>query len=172
MSTKNRLLYKPPPTEDYSRNFCKLYIVIAISFVFISAEFVGGYISGSISVISDAFHLVTDLIGFSVSFGFIWLSRRIPTEKMTFGFHRMELLGALGNLFIIWFLAIFMIYEATIRIIDKEFVKEPLAMLIVGVGGLAVNIIMFFVLHSGSHSHGLMSEACDHHPEPHDNDPT
>ncbi len=69
----------------------------------------------------------------------------------------MEVLGALGNLFVIWFLAIFLIYEATDRIIKKEFVEEPLAMLIVGVGGLAVNIVMYFVLHSGSHSHGLMS---------------
>jgi zinc transporter 2 len=79
MKSKNRLLYKPPPLEDYSKNFCKLYIVIAISFVFISAEFVGGYISGSLSVISDAFHLVTDLIGFAISFGFIYFSRMDPT---------------------------------------------------------------------------------------------
>lgn len=79
----------------------------------------GGYISGSISVISDAFHLVTDLIGFGISYVFIYFSRKEPTEKMSFGYHRMELLGALGNLFIIWFLAIFMIYEATIRIINK-----------------------------------------------------
>ena len=42
---------------------------------------------------------------------------------MTFGYHRMELMGALGNLFIIWALAIFLIYEATARIINKEFVK-------------------------------------------------
>lgn len=83
----------------------------------------------------------------------------------------MELIGALGNLFLIWFLAVFMIYEATDRIIYKVFVAEPLAMLIVGVGGLAINIIMYFVLHSGDHSHGLMSESCDHHHEPHDNDP-
>lgn len=117
MTSNKRYLYKPPPAEDYSKNFCKLYIVIAISFVFIAGEFVGGYISGSISVISDAFHLVTDLIGFVVSFVFIYISRRDPTEKMSFGYHRMELIGALGNLFIIWFLAIFMIYEATIRII-------------------------------------------------------
>ena len=76
MNAKKRLLYKPPPAEDYSKNFCKLYIVIAISFVFIAGEFIGGYISGSISVISDAFHLVTDLIGFVVSFIFIMISRR------------------------------------------------------------------------------------------------
>jgi zinc transporter 2 len=139
-----------------------LIIVIIISFVFIAAEFVGGYISGSISVISDAFHLVTDLIGFVVSFAFIYYSRMEPTDRMTFGFHRLELVGALGNLFIIWFLAIFLIYEATVRIIEREFVAEPTAMLIVGAGGLVVNIVMYFVLHSGSHSHGLMSEACDH----------
>jgi zinc transporter 2 len=78
-TNKNRKLYKPPPAEDYSKNFCKLYIVIAISLAFISAEFVGGYISGSISVISDAFHLLTDLIGFMVSFGFIYYSRQKPT---------------------------------------------------------------------------------------------
>jgi Co/Zn/Cd efflux system component len=56
-----------------------LYIVIVISFVFIAGEFVGGYISGSIAVISDAFHLVTDLIGFGISFFFIYFSRKEPT---------------------------------------------------------------------------------------------
>lgn len=81
-----------------------------ISFIFIAGELVGGYISGSISVISDAFHLITDLIGFTVSFVFIWFSRKKPNEVMSFGYHRMELIGALGNLFIIWGLACFLIY--------------------------------------------------------------
>lgn len=72
----------------------------------------------------------------------------------------MELMGALGNLFIIWVLAIFMFYEATTRIINKEFVKEPLVMLIVAAVGLPINIVMYFVLHTGGHSHGLMSESC------------
>lgn len=70
----------------------------------------GGYISGSISVISDAFHLVTDLLGFGVSFLFLWFAKKKPNEKMSFGYHRMEVMGALGNLFIIWALAIFLIY--------------------------------------------------------------
>ena len=41
---------------------------------------------------------------------------------MTFGYHRMELLGALANIFIIWFLVLFIMYEATLRIIHKDFV--------------------------------------------------
>lgn len=69
----------------------------------------------------------------------------------------MEVIGALGNLFIIWALAVFLFYEATNRIIDKEFVEEPIAMLIVAGVGLLINIIMYFVLHTGGHSHGLMS---------------
>lgn len=117
----------------------------------------GGYISGSIAVISDVFHLVSDLISFLVTFAFIYFSRMEPTEKMSFGYHRFELLGALFNLFIIWILTIFLIYEATLRVISKQFVAEPLVMLIVGAGGLVINIIMYMVLHTGEHSHGLMS---------------
>jgi len=80
---------------------------------------IGGKISGSIAVFSDAFHLVSDLIGFVVSFVFIHLSRRPVSERMSFGYHRMELLGAIGNLFIIWIMAVFFIYEATLRIVNK-----------------------------------------------------
>lgn len=116
---KNRNIYKPPPKDDNSTNYKKLIIVIVISFFFISGEFIGGYISHSISVISDAFHLVTDLLGFVVSFVFLWFSKKKPNKKMTFGYHRTEIIGALGNLFIIWTLAFFFLYEATNRIINK-----------------------------------------------------
>lgn len=78
----------------------------------------GGYISGSIAIISDAFHLISDLVGFVTSFVFIHLSRKKANNKMSFGHHRMEIVGAIANLFIIWILAVFFIYEATIRIIN------------------------------------------------------
>ena len=103
-------LYKPPPKVDHSKNFRKLWIVIILSVVFIEGEFIGGYISHSISVMSDAFHLLTDLIGFILAYVFIAFSVKQPTHKMSFGYHRTEVLGALGNLFIIWALAMFLIY--------------------------------------------------------------
>lgn len=53
---------------------------------------------------------MTDLLGFVVSFIFLWFAKKKPNEKMSFGYHRMEVMGALGNLFIIWALAIFLIY--------------------------------------------------------------
>lgn len=82
-------MYKPPPPEDYSDNYCRLIIVILISFVFIAGELYGGYVSGSIAVISDAFHLISDLIGFVFSFVFIHLSRKPSDARVTFGYHRM-----------------------------------------------------------------------------------
>lgn len=154
-------LYRPPAEEDYSENYVRLIVVIVISFVFIAGEIVGGVISHSIAIISDAIHLITDLMGFVLSFVFIYLSKWKPNERMTFGYHRMELIGALANLFIIWFLLVFVMYEATLRLIDNEFVENPLVMLITAAGGLVINIVMYKVLHGGkSHSHGLMSEGC------------
>lgn len=77
----------------------------------------GGYISHSISVFSDAIHLITDLIGFILSFVSIYYSRKKSNHHMSFGYHRFELLGAIANLFIIWALALFLIYEATNHIL-------------------------------------------------------
>ena len=81
-----------------------------------------GVISNSIAIISDAIHLISDLVGFLFSFLFLYLSKWPPNQKMTFGYHRMELLGAISNIFIIWILIFFVVYESTNRIIAKEFV--------------------------------------------------
>ncbi len=112
---------------------------------------------------SDAIHLVSDTIAFVFSFLFLYLSKKPPTSKMTFGYHRMELFGALANLFIIWFLILFVAYEATLRVFDKAFVEKPFVMLIAAGGGLIVNIVMYKILHGGaSHSHGLLADGCSH----------
>ena len=90
-----------------------------ISFVFIGSEIAAGIISNSIAIISDAIHLITDLVGFVFSFLFLYLSKKAPTSKMTFGYHRMELLGALSNLFIIYVLLLFVVFEASERVIAR-----------------------------------------------------
>lgn len=116
----------------------------------------GGIIANSIAVISDAMHLITDFFGFILSFVFLYYSSKKSTNHKSFGFHRLEVVGALANLFIIWAVALFLFVESTTRIINKEFVQQPRVMLIVAVSGLCVNICMYFVLHSGGgHSHGL-----------------
>lgn len=133
-------------------------MVIGIAAVFIGVEVVGGTIAKSIAIISDAIHLVSDLIGFVFSFVFLYLSKKEMDERVSFGYHRMELIGALANIFIVWAMVIFIMIEATQRIINKEFVERPAIMVITAIAGMLINVILYNILHGGSsHSHGLMS---------------
>jgi zinc transporter 2 len=87
--------------------------------VFIALEIIGGTIAHSIAIMSDAIHLVSDVMGFAFSFIFLYLSKKGMNEKISFGYHRMELIGALANIFIIWIMVIFILYEATLRVVNK-----------------------------------------------------
>lgn len=69
-------LYNPPPPEDYSKNYIRLVIVIFIAGIFIALEIIGGTIAKSIAIISDAIHLISDLLGFIFSFIFLYLSKK------------------------------------------------------------------------------------------------
>ena len=106
--------------------------------------------------------MITDVIGFILSFLALYYSKKKSNSKNSFGFHRVEIIGAVINLFTIWSIAVYLLIEATTRVINKSFVENPKIMLYVAVGGLGVNIMMFFILHSGgAHSHGL-GQKCDH----------
>jgi zinc transporter 2 len=143
--------------------------VILISVVFIAGEIFGGILANSIAIISDAIHLVSDTIGFFFSFLFLYLSKLKANERMTFGYHRMELLGAIFNIIIIWILIFYVVFESTQRIIEKQFVSKPFIMLISAGAGLLINIGMYKVLHGGaSHSHGLLSDGCAGHGHGHE----
>lgn len=83
------LLFRIPPQQDHSRSFTKLIIVSIMCVLFIAGEIVGGIISHSISVISDATHLITDLIGFILSFVFLYYSSKHADDQKSFGFHRL-----------------------------------------------------------------------------------
>jgi zinc transporter 2 len=105
-----RLLYRPPPHEDYSKNYLRLTIVIVIACIFIAVEIIGGTIANSIAIISDAIHLVSDLLGFIFSFLFLYLSKQPRDHTVSFGYHRMELIGALANIFIVWAMVLFIVF--------------------------------------------------------------
>ena len=119
--------------------------------------------ANSIAIISDALHLISDLCGFIFSFVFLYLSKTKVNYRISFGYHRMELIGAILNIAIIWFLILFLFYKATKRIIEKSFVSNPTIMLYTSIIGMIINIIIYKIIHSGEeHSHGLMSGGHDH----------
>lgn len=59
------------------------------------AELIGGYIAGSLAIMTDAAHLFSDFVGFLISLLSIWVGKKPATRRMTFGYHRAEVLGAL-----------------------------------------------------------------------------
>ncbi len=132
--------------EHYIRS---LKIAIVVTFGILLLETAGGFISGSLALLSDAGHMLVDGLSLSISLGAILISRRLPTKKRTFGFHRVEVLAALINGVILFILSGVIIYEAYLRFLHPETVNGEI-MLIIAVIGLMANLIIAYGL-TGSH---------------------
>ena len=74
-------------------------------------EFVGGILSGSLAIMTDAAHMLSDVAGFMISYFAIYLGSRPASSQMSFGYHRAEILGALASILLIWGLLIWLIVE-------------------------------------------------------------
>lgn len=132
---------------SYAAGFCLLFMI---------AEVIGGYFANSLAIMTDAAHLLSDLAGFFISIFALWVSTRPATSRMSFGFHRAEILGAILSVLLIWLLTGFLLWEAVRRIQKPQPVNGRL-MLIVSAIGLLINIIMGYILYQADvgHSHGL-----------------
>lgn len=128
-----------------------------ICIVFIVIELIGGYLANSIAIISDAAHLFSDLFSFGISIMCLYIAKRDPNNKYTFGYHRAEILGAMSSTLIIWVLTLFLIQEAYERLIKPHTINTDV-MLITAILGLFCNMIMIYILHStpgGHHNCGF-----------------
>ena len=114
---KNAKLFR----KQQDKAIRKLIWVCVICTIFMIIEIIGGYLgylANSIAIMSDAAHLLSDFLGFVISILSIYISRRVATTKMSYGFHRAEIIGALVSIALIWGLTIWLLYEATLRIIE------------------------------------------------------
>ena len=128
----------------------KLWLASALCFLFMICEIVGGFFANSLAIMTDAAHLLSDLAGFLISIFALWLATRAPTSRLSFGFHRAEILGALISVLLIWLLTGILVYEAIFRIRNPQDVDGKL-MFIVASTGLGVNIALGFILHQSGH---------------------
>ena len=108
-------------------------------------EFIGGYIAGSLAVMTDAAHLLSDLAGFLISMFSLFIASRPANKSLTYGFHRAEVIGALASILIIWVLTVWLITEAIDRVFHPQEIIGLLMMAIASCG-LMFNIIMSRVL--------------------------
>lgn len=160
----------------------KLIIVLATSLIFIVIEITGGFYADSIAIMSDAAHIASDVFGFGISICALHIAHKKADEKYTFGYHRVEILGAFGSIFVIWIMTAFLIYEATWRFFEPP---EIIGSIMLGVAILSFffNLIQIKILHSGEgghvhaggqkcsgHGHGHGHNHDHHHDHGHDHD--
>ena len=157
------------PEEDPKKMSSQrvLRIVTALCFFFMCIELIGGYVSGSLAIMTDAAHLLSDLVSFMISLLSIQMATKSPNSSMTFGYHRAEILGALISVFLIWGLTVVLVWESINRILNPDLIDVNAGMmLIVAVIGFLVNIIMGLVLllsgEGHNHSHGGLPSSHGH----------
>lgn len=144
----------------------KLWRITAISLVFMALELLGGYYAHSIAIFADAFHLLSDVSAYAISLYAVHKSYHQSPPHLTFGYEKVQPLGALLNVAIIWVVTAELFIEATHRIFHSAVVEEPLLMLATSVFGLLCNLYIMKVLHSDEHAsaHHNCSHA-HHQPE-------
>ena len=128
-----------------------LLVALAITLLMMIAEVIGGLLSNSLALLSDAGHMLTDNLALLLSFFAMTFATMPATERKTFGFYRLEILAAFVNGVVLVLISLYIIYFAYLRIINPEHVEGKL-MLIVAIIGLIANVIGAFVLMKHSKS--------------------
>lgn len=135
----------------------QLTTALCITVTFMIAEIVAGIVSGSLALLADAGHMLTDAGALALSLLVIWLSAKPPTARTTYGYRRTEILAALANGLTLWVMVGIIAHAAYHRIRKPpEILAGP--MLIVAVIGLAANLLSAWVLkegHGHDREHGL-----------------
>jgi cobalt-zinc-cadmium efflux system protein len=128
----------------------KLWIAFGIGAVFMVVEFAVGFATSSLALISDAAHMLTDVLGVGMALAAIMVAQKAKAGKnRTFGFYRAEVLAALANAVLLFGVAAYVIYEAIGRFANPPAVPG-LPVLIAATLGLAANIVAFMVLKDGA----------------------
>ncbi|KAM7527733.1 hypothetical protein LguiB_031143 [Lonicera macranthoides] len=141
--------------EQRSKSTTKLRWLIVFYAIVMLVEIVGGLKANSLAVLTDAAHLLSDIAGFSISLFAIWASSWEANSRQSFGFNRLEVLGALLSVQLIWLISGFLIYEALVRILHKNAKVNGKLMFAIAAFGFIINLIMVLWLgHNHHHGHG------------------
>lgn len=131
----------------------KLKLALVLTFGYMLAEAVGGWLSNSLALMADSVHMLTDVAALSLTLASFWFATRPATAAKTFGFYRAEILAAFVNGVALVVLSIWVVYEAVMRWLAPPEIHGS-SLTIVAAGGLVVNIIVLKMLHGG-HEHDL-----------------
>ncbi|XP_053662359.1 proton-coupled zinc antiporter SLC30A2 [Anopheles marshallii] len=145
--------HKPRPEGIDKIARKKLMLASVLCVIFMIAEIIGGIYSNSLAIATDAAHLMADLASFMISLLALWIAARPSTKRLSFGWYRAEVIGALVSVLMIWVVTAILFYLAVLRTINRDFELDGEVMLITSGLGILVNVIMGATLHNHGHSH-------------------
>lgn len=126
-------------------------IALTITLSVLVLELIGGLLTGSLALLADAGHMLTDVAALGLSLGAAWLARRPPTPRRTFGLYRAEILAALVNGASLLALALMIVWEALARLHAPPQVQSG-PLLIIALIGLVANLLAGGVLLRSDHT--------------------
>ncbi len=127
----------------------RLLFAIVLNFLIPVAQLIGGFLSNSMALISDAVHNLSDLAGLLVSYVALHIGKKGASKRLTFGYQRAEIIGALANVAILLCAVIFILYEAVGRLGHPEPVSAKIVMAMAG-AGIAGNGLSAMMLYKDS----------------------
>ncbi|KAG8180163.1 hypothetical protein JTE90_002289 [Oedothorax gibbosus] len=137
----------------YSGKKCRLSSMFMLTAGYFLVEISVGYVTNSMALVADSFHMLSDVIALVIAFLSVKMSPK-KWSKSTFGWARAEVLGALVNSVFLVALCFSIFVESLKRFYKPEEIHDALLILYVGSFGLLVNIIGLFLFHGHGHSHG------------------
>ena len=124
-----------------------LIIALVLISAYMVAAVVGALISGSLALIADAARMLTNAAAIATALFAMWLTSKEASVGRTYGYFRTEIMAALISALLPWLIVGSIMWEAYLRFVGGEQHIESLPMLIVGVGGLVVNLVSAYILH-------------------------
>jgi cobalt-zinc-cadmium efflux system protein len=127
----------------------RLAVVLGLSFAFLGVEVVAGFLTGSLALLADAGHMLTDVAGLGLALAAMKFAERPPSPRRTYGYHRVEILAAATNGVALLGIGGYILYEAWRRFGSPRPVAA-LEVLAVAAVGLLVNVTGALLLRAGS----------------------
>lgn len=135
-------------THNDSSSQVRVLIALVLTGAFMIVEVIGGIISGSLALLADAGHMLTDTMALALAAAAFQVSKRPPGGSLTYGYQRFQILAAFVNGLSLLLVVGWILYEAVERFITpRDILGET--MLLIAAAGLVVNVFSFVVLHTG-----------------------
>jgi cobalt-zinc-cadmium efflux system protein len=140
-------VHEPTGSENraYAPTLRNMLAVLLITAGIMVAEIVGGLLANSLALLSDAGHMLTDILALGMSLAAMRFAQRPPTSSKTFGLYRLEILAAFFNGMLLLFISFYIFYEAYHRLVEPREIKG-LFMLGVAIIGLLANGVGILIL--------------------------